>query len=464
MSREIIYIPKKKAYLILYSIIDNSINFLFYKEVQSSSSPLYSTTYTEVNKFDTAPTFSVSRKITVLFNRLFTDEIIQKIVKKEPLTETDLSLPFHNYLQYKLWNVPAHQYWLNAIAQNSIIQYDSIPDEVIFFKEIPPIDINYLNSTLSKNNYFCLFEYLNEANYSSFNYVPEIQELFSSKVSFLDLISHVKNSIEYRKKNFDNLDTYIVLACKKAGKDQNGFFHFPSLLTGIYRRNNENWVYSLTSLDQFPDEKLLNRTKCIIIPGSELNVYNDIEFLRKTERFLNQLISEILFEKKYPQLKILGTCFGMQIIMSALGGKVIKSGIVQRFPVEINLQEKFWDLGFVKKSGIKKQQLKICQAHGDAVVAPAEENFGIELIGRSEKCEYEVLVDKTEKIFLIEGHPEYSPMFLAMKGVEWYLMFEKLEPTEENVVKFLEKSENDEKNKNNGFNEWRAICFTFMKS
>ena len=41
----------------------------------------------------------------------------------------------------------------------------------------------------------------------------------------------------------DNCDYYIILACKKQGDDQVGFFNFPALFQGIYRKNTEKWVY-----------------------------------------------------------------------------------------------------------------------------------------------------------------------------------------------------------------------------
>ena len=73
----------------------------------------------------------------------------------------------------------------------------------------------------------------------------------------------------------DNCDYYIILACKKQGDDQVGFFHFPALFQGIYRKNTEKWVYLVASTDELPNEELLNKAKCLIIPGSDLSVYNE---------------------------------------------------------------------------------------------------------------------------------------------------------------------------------------------
>ena len=70
---------------------------------------------------------------------------------------------------------------------------------------------------------------------------------------------------------------------------------------------------------------MLKRAKCIIVPGSELSVHDNLEFLRKTEKYFYNLIKDIEEKGKYPQLKILGICFGLEIIMNGFGAKLNKS-------------------------------------------------------------------------------------------------------------------------------------------
>lgn len=73
-----------------------------------------------------------------------------------------------------------------------------------------------------------------------------------------------------------------------------------------------------------------------IISGSPYSVYDDIEWIRELEAFVQQL-----HEYRH---KMVGICFGHQMIGHALGGKVVKSergwGIGSK-PVEIS-QKKSW--------------------------------------------------------------------------------------------------------------------------
>ena len=62
------------------------------------------------------------------------------------------------------------------------------------------------------------------------NYIEQLLPTF---------FSHIKNTIELIKQN--KREKYIFLLCKKLGKGQKGYFHFPSLFTGIYRTNKEEF-------------------------------------------------------------------------------------------------------------------------------------------------------------------------------------------------------------------------------
>ena len=175
---------------------------------------------------------------------------------------------------------------------------------------------------------------------------------------------------------------YIILSLKTPGKEQNGFFHFPALFHSLYRKNSEEWKYINVSTDGLPSEELLSKTKAILIPGSNLSVYNDYDFLRKTEAFLKNLIEEILFNKKYPNLKLLGICFGMQIIVNALGGSIKKmAGEHRGKPEDVEIVDnKFYEFNFYKNSGVEKMKiLRINEAHGDEVIKYPDEKYKIKL-------------------------------------------------------------------------------------
>ena len=70
----------------------------------------------------------------------------------------------------------------------------------------------------------------------------------------------------------------------------------------------------------FPSKEQLEHIKAIIVPGSDLSV-SDSESLPWMS-FLRDFLNQIYFD--HPHIKLLGICFGSQIIADALGGKVEK--------------------------------------------------------------------------------------------------------------------------------------------
>ena len=213
-------------------------------------------------------------------------------------------------------------------------------------------------------------------------------------------------------------------------------------------------------------EKIM--TKAILIPGSNLSVYNDYDFLKKTEIFLKKLIDDILFNDKYPNLKILGICFGMQIIVSALGGKIEKmKGTPRGAPELIEIvDDKFYDFNFYKKNfNEKKNFLKISEAHGDEITKFPEDKYKFRLYGSSKSCKNEIMVDDKEKIFLIQGHPEYHPKFNSHRVAKFFIQFRlKKEATKEQIEKFIEDNINSEDAKNVNIEEYSKMCYYFMKN
>ena len=448
------YIQTNKVHLIPYSYNGKEeLHFLFCKKENTIS--LMSN---EVTLTDNSPIFSMARFMTNKYYKLLSDNIINKFNSINSLEEKDLKLPEQELTFPEIWDNEILIYWLDKFSEN-IIQYDEIQNEKIYFIQIPYLkNLDLFNNLIQKTNY--LFLYSNELNIKeiklplNYNYIEQLLPTF---------FSHIKNSKELIKKN--KREKYIFLLCKKLGKGQKGYFHFPSLFSGIYRTNKEEFIFILSS-KELPKEKLLSESKCLIIPGSDLSVHDKLEFLRETEKFLKKLIEDMLINNKYPNLTILGICFGSEIIASAFKGKIIKQPWTNEacYDIEkIYLSENFFNLNFVKKSKIEKTKfLYINEAHSESISQlPQFPKFNI--YGYSDSCKYEILVDDKEKIFLIQGHPEYSPGLYICKDVDYFMEINKIEYNEENKQIFIQKYLNEEKRKNAGFVSWRKLCWTFMK-
>lgn len=68
---------------------------------------------------------------------------------------------------------------------------------------------------------------------------------------------------------------------------------------------------------EFPTEEALRTIKGLILPGSYHSVYHShVTQIEPFKRFIRKIYYE------YPHIKMVGICFGHQIIAEALGGKV----------------------------------------------------------------------------------------------------------------------------------------------
>ena len=84
-------------------------------------------------------------------------------------------------------------------------------------------------------------------------------------------------------------------------------------------------------------------------------------------------------------------------------------------------------------------------------------------MGDSKNCKTELLVNPSEKIFMIQGHPEYYPPFNYNRFAPIFLKRMKKEDSDESVEKFINNELGCEQSKNVNINQWRSICYSFMK-
>lgn len=128
-----------------------------------------------------------------------------------------------------------------------------------------------------------------------------------------------------------------------------------------------------------------------VTTGSKVSVYDDLDWIEPLVEFVKQLDSK--------QKKLIGICFGHQIIALALGAKVNKS-------------DKGWGIGIAQNTvhqcpkwmSKTKEVLNIIVSHQDQVEDKPEQ---AEIIAATEFCPNFMLQWNT--YFLsIQGHPEWS--------------------------------------------------------
>ena len=131
-----------------------------------------------------------------------------------------------------------------------------------------------------------------------------------------------------------------------------------------------------------------------IITGSKMSVYNELDWIKK----LGSFVQELHLEKK----KLVGICFGHQMVAHFLGGKTQKS-------------DKGWGIGIhestltslAKHYGIGGQNYNLVCSHQDQIVEPAPSSV---ILASSEFCPYSMLQIE-EHILTFQGHPEFNKGF-----------------------------------------------------
>ncbi|EEB05784.2 amidotransferase [Schizosaccharomyces japonicus yFS275] len=153
--------------------------------------------------------------------------------------------------------------------------------------------------------------------------------------------------------------------------------------------------------DDYPPEDELDSFDAFAITGSPAFAGSDEPWVVKLTEFIRNLI------RMKPAIKIVGLCFGHQIVGRALGMDVIPN------PEGWETSSTAITLSETGKQflGINREQVHIVELHHDIVTGPLPEN--VQLIASTDKCEYQGFYVK-DQIITFQGHPEFSVSFMKL--------------------------------------------------
>ncbi len=173
------------------------------------------------------------------------------------------------------------------------------------------------------------------------------------------------------------------------------FGDYPAMFTDLLQQVDpriEPVIYDV-QVGSYPTD--IDEVDAYLITGSKRSVYEDEAWIRRLSRFVIELNGR--------RKKLVGICFGHQMVAHALGGRTEASengwgvGMHQTFLTEEGRQMTGAEKGF-----------NWIVSHRDQVVVPAP---GSVVLAGSDFCPIGMCV-VDQHIFTVQGHPEFTKPYL----------------------------------------------------
>lgn len=170
------------------------------------------------------------------------------------------------------------------------------------------------------------------------------------------------------------------------------FGEYPDMFMALLREVDPGLEFSIYDVqrDHYPES--FDAADAYLITGSKAGVYEDIEWIRELSAYVREL--------QKANKKLVGICFGHQLVAHALGGRVEKS-------------ERGWGVGRhsytlspqAVRYGEPGSQFSVLASHQDQVLQPAQ---GARVLASSDFCP--IAMTQVEDFALtFQGHPEFCP-------------------------------------------------------
>ncbi|XP_059637008.1 gamma-glutamyl peptidase 5-like [Cornus florida] len=173
-----------------------------------------------------------------------------------------------------------------------------------------------------------------------------------------------------------------------------GYFN---VFVAAFGEEGERWDLFRVVEGEFPDMNELQNYDGFVVSGSPFDAYGNDPWVLKL-CFLLQTLDSM-------HKKVLGICFGHQVLCRSLGGKVGKANSGWDIGLrKVKIVKDFSPCGFLKGSDEIPAALSIIECHQDEVW---EVPVGAEVIAYSDKTGVEMYTIG-DHILGIQGHPEYT--------------------------------------------------------
>jgi GMP synthase-like glutamine amidotransferase len=181
-----------------------------------------------------------------------------------------------------------------------------------------------------------------------------------------------------------------------------------AVFTGAFSSFGQQWAHYLVSAGELPTSAALSCLKGIVITGSRYSVYDHtLQWLEDLKELLRTIYTQ------YEEIKVVGICFGCQLLATALAGQTVKSQDysflygVETVTLNSQFEADFPSFGL--------RNFDITECHGDIVSQLPQKAV---LYGSSKTAEVEAW-GIPGRILCFQGHPDLCPALLTNFHVEY---------------------------------------------
>lgn len=171
----------------------------------------------------------------------------------------------------------------------------------------------------------------------------------------------------------------------------NEFGEYPDMFARLLRAIKPDLEFVIYEVQDQVYPKDLDEVDAYLITGSRFSVYDEEAWIHRLGAFIQELFQA--------GKKIIGICFGHQLVAHFLGGKTAAS-------------DKGWGIGINKMSmtetgqffAPKQETFNLVYSHRDQVQIPA---VGSEILAGNEFCPIG-MCKIGRQVLTVQGHPEFS--------------------------------------------------------
>jgi GMP synthase-like glutamine amidotransferase len=297
-----------------------------------------------------------------------------------------------------IWITDVSREWLKEIALcNNLVYHKNAEQTKIVFLQISDLDADHLNAVVDSKYYFSLVEVTRDGNF-----LDGMDE--TTKIHIQD---HFHRNI-FESKDFEITPEDEIYALFNCEPTSNWAGAYEALYIALLRSPGEKWRVFHVAHGQDPSDAELKQLKAIVLSGSYASSYIEYPWSLRLQELIRKIYTTT-------EIRILGVCYGHQLVAHTLGGRasrrdgpMVKETETLQFTEEC-LQNPFLGRA-IKEAGLDLEKNRIAESHEDEVAVLPEEAI---LCAKSKTAGVEMYYIPN-RVMGLQGHPEFNRSVIAL--------------------------------------------------